>query len=215
MLLSALSLPSHPEPRLNPAILQAKRLALFTIVYNLLEAAVATAFGVHDRTLSLFGFGVDSLLEAATGAVVYWHVSGIDEKREELAEKIIGALLMALAVGLALGAALEAWQRRAPEGGEASIAIAVLSLAVMAWLYQAKLKVARALDSRALLLDAFCTKSCMWLSVLLLAGAAIYKAFGWALFDPLVTLAMAWLIWGEGKEAWDRDEHCDCEDHAH
>jgi hypothetical protein len=190
-------------------------LALFTIVYNLIEAAAATAFGVHDRTLSLFGFGLDSLLEAATGAVVYWHVAGIDEKREELAEKIIGGLLMALAVSLTVGAALEAWQRRAPEGGEASIVIAVLSLAVMAWLYRAKLKVARALDSRALLLDAFCTKSCMWLSALLLAGAAAYKAFGWALFDPIVTLAMAWLIWGEGKEAWDQDEHCDCEDDTH
>jgi divalent metal cation (Fe/Co/Zn/Cd) transporter len=197
------------------AVAKAKALAVFTIVYNILEALVATAFGAHDRTLSLFGFGLDSLLEAAAGAVVYWHLMGSDGKREELAEKAIGALLMALAGGLVLGAAMEAWQGRSPEGGEASIAIAILSLAVMGWLYRAKLQAARAIDSRALLLDAFCTKSCMWLSGLLLLGAAVFKLTGWRYFDPIVTVAMAWLIWREGREAWDEDEHCDCEEPHH
>ncbi len=185
---------------------RARSLALFTVAYNVVEGAVSIGFGSHDSVLSLVGFGLDSFLEAATALVVLWRLGGLDHEREEMAEKIIGGLLMLLALGLALGASVEFFGRRLPEHGAASIVIALVSLSVMAWLYRAKMEVAHGLNSRALLLDAFCTKSCMWLSGLLLGGALVLEVFGWRLFDPIVSLAMAWLIWREGAEAW-QDEH--------
>lgn len=42
-------------------------LALFTIVYNLAEGLVSIHFGIQDETLTLFGFGVDSFIEVASG----------------------------------------------------------------------------------------------------------------------------------------------------
>ena len=38
-------------------------LAVFTIVYNLAEGIIATWFGFHDESATLFGFGVDSFIE--------------------------------------------------------------------------------------------------------------------------------------------------------
>ena len=42
-------------------------LAIFTIVYNLIEGLVVTWFGYHDETLALFGFSVDSFIEMISG----------------------------------------------------------------------------------------------------------------------------------------------------
>src|SRR5438128_1805521 len=42
-------------------------LAIFTIVYNLVEGIVATYFGYNDETIALFGFGVDSFIELISG----------------------------------------------------------------------------------------------------------------------------------------------------
>ncbi|MEJ0032314.1 MAG: hypothetical protein WDO15_18975 [Bacteroidota bacterium] len=42
-------------------------LAIFTIVYNLVEGIIATWFGYNDETIALFGFGVDSFIELISG----------------------------------------------------------------------------------------------------------------------------------------------------
>ena len=52
---------------------RASYLAVFTIVYNLIEGAVSVWFGAADETLALFGFGVDSFIEVIS-AVGVWHM---------------------------------------------------------------------------------------------------------------------------------------------
>lgn len=196
---------------------RARFLAYFTIAYNLVEAAVAIGFGLHDEALSLFGFGLDSLLESAAGGVVLWRLSPgghADEARERRATKAIGGLLIALAAALAVGAILEAVSGRGPERTWPGVAVAGVSLAVMGWLYRAKMQAATALNSAALREDAFCTKSCMWLSALLLAGSLAFEGLGLALFDAAASAGMAWLIYKEGREAWE-GRACECGDACH
>ena len=43
------------------------QLAIFTIVYNLFEGLISVWFGYSDKTLALFGFGVDSFIEVISG----------------------------------------------------------------------------------------------------------------------------------------------------
>ena len=50
-------------------------LALLTIGYNIIEGMVSVWFGVADETISLFGFGLDSFVEVASGIGV-WHMVG-------------------------------------------------------------------------------------------------------------------------------------------
>jgi divalent metal cation (Fe/Co/Zn/Cd) transporter len=191
---------------------RARGLALFTVAYNLAEAGVSVAFGLREGSLSLVGFGGDSLIEAASACVVLWRfqsvVSGVEDARERAAQKMIGTLLCALAAFMAVSAWFS-WRNPSPlEGGQAGIWVALVSLAVMFWLYRAKSACAKALDSRALRADAFCTLSCMWLSGLLLAGSLLLAGTHLRLFDVLTTLGMSWLIFREGAEEY--DDSCDC-----
>ena len=47
-----------------------KRLEYFTIAWNSLEALIGVAAGVLARSISLVGFGVDSLIEVTSGATL-------------------------------------------------------------------------------------------------------------------------------------------------
>lgn len=42
-------------------------LAIFTILYNLVEGLIATYLGYEDESLTLFGFGADSFIEMISG----------------------------------------------------------------------------------------------------------------------------------------------------
>lgn len=63
-------------------------LAVFTILYNVIEGLVSIWFGVKDETLTLLGFGVDSFIEVMSGIgiammilrirqMVTWNISHI------------------------------------------------------------------------------------------------------------------------------------------
>lgn len=52
---------------------QANFLAVFTIIYNMIEGIVSMWFGASDETLTLSGFGVDSFIEVIS-AVGIWHM---------------------------------------------------------------------------------------------------------------------------------------------
>jgi divalent metal cation (Fe/Co/Zn/Cd) transporter len=182
---------------------QARRLAWVTLVYNLLEALASVWFGGRGGSLSLLGFGCDSMIEAASGAVVLWSLAGADPRREGAAQRWIGTLLLALALFLGLGAWMQFRSGKGPDSALPGLCIALVSLAVMAWLYRAKAALAAALDSAALKADAFCTLSCMWLSGLLLLGSAILGGTHILWFDSLTTAAMAVLIAREGAEEYD------------
>ena len=93
--------------------------------------------------------------------------------------------------------------RTACAGLAAGIVVALVSLAVMGWLYRAKMACASALKSPALKADAFCTLSCMWLSGLLLLGSLLLAGTGLLWFDAATSMAMAWLIAREGMEEYD------------
>lgn len=194
---------------------RARWLAYFSIAYNLVEAGVALGYGLHDDALSLFGFGLDSLLESASAGVVLWHLSAghaPDPAREQRATRIIGGLLITLAALLLVGAGLELFSGRGPSQTWPGIIVSSVSLAIMGWLYRAKMQAANALDSPTLREDAFCTKSCMWLSGLLLAGSLAFEGSGLSIFDALASGGMAWLIYREGREAWTGDA-CACGEH--
>ncbi len=197
---------------------RARQLAWFTVIYNVLEALACGFFGVKDGGYSLLGFGGDSLIEAASAAVVIWHFRKSSRASESSAHRLISVLLIALSSFLAVSSFFEIRKGEGPRSGSAGIVIALVSLAVMFWLYRQKMACAKALDSAALRADAFCTLSCMWLSGLLLAGSAAFAWTGIFWFDAVTTLGMAFLIAREGLEEYDESRghgHGHSEQHSH
>lgn len=188
---------------------RALALAWFTIAYNVLEGIFAVWFGLAEESVALLGFGVDSWVEVGSAVVVLWRLRGerggpLVRERERRATRIIGVLLLVLAVGVAAGAVLQLVSGTHPATTLPGTIIALVSLSFMAFLWRAKLAVARALDSRTLLADAACSRSCLQLSVVLLAGSLVFlvaPVLWWA--DAVAALALAWLI---GREGWENVE---------
>jgi len=191
-----------------------KRLEYFTIAWNVAEGVVAIVAGALAGSISLVGFGVDSLIEVTSGAALLWRMRVDDdaelrEKIERRSLKIVGVCFVALSLYIAYEAAMSLWQRAAPEHSVAGIVLAILSLIAMPLLSRAKRKVAAELNSAAMRADAKQTEFCTYLSAILLAGLLLNLVLGWWWADPVAALVMAPIIANEGREALS-GEHCEC-----
>ncbi len=192
-----------------PSLLNvALALGLVTVGYNIIEAVVSIWFGLTDDTLALLGFGVDSLVEVISGAgivhmVLRMRKSPVESRDqfERQALRITGWAFYLLAAGMILGALLNLLQGNRPATAVPGILVSLVSIATMWWLMSAKMKAGRALHSDAIIADANCTKTCLLLSVVLLASSILYELFHIGLVDAVGSLGIAWFAWKEGKES--------------
>ena len=188
-----------------------------TVGWNLVEGVIAVGAGAIASSVALIGFGVDSFVETASGAVVGWRLRAelnghADEERIEGLERRAGRIAGALLLGLAVYVVIDAGRRLLGFGAEAQesrvgIALTAISLVVMPFLGRAKLRTARALRSGALRADAYETIACSWLSLTTLLGLVLNAGFGWWWADPLAALAIVPLVVREGLEGlrcWSR-----------
>ena len=107
-----------PEYRAQ-LVRRGKRLEWLTIAWNSLEALVSLAAGVLAGSISLVGFGFDSLIELTSGAALLWRMSAdADEERRERVERtslrIVGGCFLALAVYLVVDSAKTLFLHEAP-----------------------------------------------------------------------------------------------------
>ena len=185
-------------------------LSFITIGYNLIEGGVSTFFGASDDTLALFGFGLDSFVEVLSGVGIAHMIYRMKrhpvverDNFEVTALKITGTALYILAAGLVVGAILAMINKSEPETTLAGIIIALLSILTMYFLYREKIKVGEKLESQPIISDAKCTKTCFYLSFILLASSVLYELWAIPYVDALGSIGIAWYAWKEGKEAWD------------
>lgn len=199
-------------------------LAVFTIIYNLAEGAIATYFGYSDETLALFGFGVDSFIEMISGIGVAHMIIRIQnnpdttrDKFEITALKITGFSFYALTAGLLTGAAINIYYGHKPETTFWGVVISAISIIVMLVLIYGKIQTGRALNSKPILADANCTKVCIYMSVILLISSFIYEVTGFAYADAIGTLGLAYFSISEGKECFAKSKNlalsCSCGEH--
>jgi len=198
--------------RRDEAVRQGRRLEYFTVGWNLIEAAVAIGAGVFAGSIALIGFGIDSLIETSSGAILLWRLQEGEEgeKRERRALKLVGVSLLGLAAYVAIDATKGLILKDHPEESLIGIILAAVSLVVMPLLAWAKRRVAARLNSLALVADSHQTDICAYLSAILLVGLGLNALFGWWWADPVAALAMVPMIVKEGLEAL-RGEACeDC-----
>ena len=189
----------------------ASALALITIFYNIGEGLASVFFGLEDESFALFGFGLDSFVEVASGIGI-WHMIGRIRKHgsenldkfEKTALKVTGGGFYVLTAGLAVTAVINLYQGHKPETTFWGIVISLISIATMWLLIHYKVKAGKALNSQAILSDAACTRTCLQLSVVLLVASVGYKFTGIGGFDSAGTLVIAGLCWREGKEAFEK-----------
>jgi divalent metal cation (Fe/Co/Zn/Cd) transporter len=109
-----------------------------------------------------------------------------------------------LTAGLVIAAAINLIQGHRPETTFWGIVISSISIITMWLLIRYKLRVGRALGSDAIIADANCTKTCMYLSFLLLVSSLGYEFTGIGSLDSIGSLGIAWLAFREGREAFQK-----------
>ncbi|MEQ9286769.1 MAG: cation transporter [Cyclobacteriaceae bacterium] len=198
-------------------------LSVITIFYNLVEGGISTFYGSKDETLALFGFGVDSFVEVLSGigiAHMIWRMAKYDiSKRdsfERTALKITGSAFYVLATGLVIGVVINLYVGARPVTTQVGIVLSILSIATMYFLYKSKLKVGKKLNSAPIISDANCTKTCFYLSFILLGSSLIYQLFSIPYIDEVGSLGIAWYAFKEGKEAFDKanNDSLNCDDNC-
>ena len=192
-------------------------LAVVTVFYNLAEGLVSMWFGYADETLTLFGFGVDSLVEVVSSIGVWHMVSRIQaspntnpDTFEQRALRITGGSFYVLATGLLASAGLNLYQHHKPETTLSGIVIGCIAIVAMWLLTHYKMKVGRELGSQAIMADAGCSRVCLYLSVILVATSLAYKFTGIGSLDAIGTLLIAWFSWKEGREAFQKAKGISC-----
>lgn len=198
-------------------------LSLITIFYNIAEGVISVYFGTEDETLALFGFGVDSFVEVISGIgilhmIIRMKRSNVNKRDgfERTALKITGFSFYILTAGLIFGSFLNIINDVKPETTIVGIIVSVISIFTMYYLMNAKLKVGKELKSDAIIADANCTKTCFYLSFLLLASSGLYELFQISYIDIAGSLGIAYFAFKEGKEAFEKSVSenlaCACHD---
>ena len=192
-------------------------LAVITIFYNILEGLVSIYFGIEDETLALFGFGLDSFVEVISGVGI-WHMikrikrnyDAIPDYFEKQALKITGTAFYILSTGLIATALINIFQGHKPENTFWGIVISLISIVTMWLLIHYKIKVGKQLDSQAIVADANCTKTCLYLSIILLLSSAGYELTGIGGLDSIGAIFIAGLSFKEGRESFQKARGLSC-----
>jgi hypothetical protein len=186
-------------------------LGIFTVFYNLLEGLVSISFGISDGALTLFGFGMDSFIEVASGIGIVAMVLRIRQNPgmprsqfERTALRITGTSFYLLAAGLAISAIYNLFTGHKPETSLPGLIISVISIAMMWALVAGKRKVGRTLNSAPILADANCTLACIYMSLVLLAASLIYELTGFGFIDSIGALGLIYFSVNEGRESFEK-----------
>jgi divalent metal cation (Fe/Co/Zn/Cd) transporter len=182
---------------------------LFAIGWMVIEAAVALSIGFATHSVSLQGFGLDSLVELVAGGILVFRLlveqRGGSTARIETAERraawVTAISLFGLAAYIVGDSIFALVSRTQPEASWWGVGLAITAVIIMPLLWQGKLRVARHIKSAALRADAACSITCAYMAGVLLVGLLLNRFFGWWWADPLAALALVYFLVQEGREA--------------
>jgi divalent metal cation (Fe/Co/Zn/Cd) transporter len=212
---------SSPSPSRREQVRLGIGIEMVTIVWMVIEASVALTTGILTRSVSLEGFGIDSIIELVAGGILLWRLlverRGGSAERVERAERraswVTAIGLFALAGYIVADSTWTFLSRTHPESSWWGVGLAVAAAIIMPLLWQGKLRVANRIGSAALRADAACSVTCAYMSLALLVGLLLNRFLGWWWADPLAGLALVYFIVQEGREAWHEartGESCSC-----
>lgn len=178
-------------------------LVLLTILYNIAEGLVAVWFGLEADSISLVGFGFDSIIEVSAAVLMLWRLivqlkqtdDEAVEQTETSVRRFVGITFFLLSAYITYEASSALWNQQGPEASIVGVVLAVLSLLIMPLLAWGEIRAATEINSESLRSEAKETIACSILSLILLIGLAAKVLFGWWWADPVAGLCMVpWLI---------------------
>lgn len=148
------------------------RLEVITVCWLAVEVVLSFTAGLLARSLLLTAFGIDSVIELISGAVLLWRLTveadGGEQSRikraEERATWLVAVALALLCLYVLATAIIGLITRAKPEGSPLGIAISAAAIPVMVWLAIAKRRIAGRIASDALAGDATSSLTCAYMA---------------------------------------------------
>ena len=189
-----------------------KILSVVTIVWGGAEAVVALWSAARTHSVSLTGFGLDSVIEVLSALAVWWRMShemdhGRRHRAEHVSLRVTGYLLLCLAAWVFFDASVHLICREAARVGVAGIAITAAAIVCMPLLSREKRRIGSALSSNAMLTDSKQTDFCMYQAAIVLLGLLCRALFGINWTDGVAALILVPFLVRAGVLAL-RGEQC-------
>jgi len=177
-------------------------LTYITLGWMTIEGAASLLLGWASKSLLLEAFGIDSVIELFSAAVLLWRLrveaNGVAtsehvDQVERRAARLIGYSLYALVAYIVLNLSYGLFiAKRITDTHESvwGILIGAVAKVGMPVLAGYKLKVAARLNSPALRADAIESITCGYLSIVLMIGLAATWLLGWWWLDSVAALAL-------------------------
>ncbi len=206
------------------AVRLALLLTYITLGWMTIEGAAALLLGWASKSLLLEAFGIDSVIELFSAAVLLWRLrveaSGVAAVEhvdvvELRAARLVGYSLYVLVVYVVLNSGYGLFiAKRITDTHESvwGILIGAVAKVGMPILAAYKLKVAARLNSRALRADAVESITCGYLSIVLMIGLGATRLLGWWWLDSAAALALIPFLIKEARAAISGEPCCTCKD---
>ena len=187
---------------------RARLLAGTSLTYNVAEAGIAIAAGLAAGSVALIGFGLDSVIDVSSAAIILWQFAHrLPESRERQAQRLMAVAFGLLAAYVAVESVRALAVGAEPDASPVGIGLMVASLIIMPFLSRAQRRTGRALGSAAVTADGTQTALCAWLSAAVGLGLVLNATLGWSWADPVAGLVIAVVAAREAVASW-RGEGC-------
>src|SRR5436190_7858728 len=199
-------------------------LTYITLGWMTIEGAASLLLGWASKSLLLEAFGIDSVIELFSAAVLLWrlrieasgtatfeHVNLVERR----AARLIGYSLYVLVAYVILNSGYGLFiAKRITDTHESvwGILIGLVAKIGMPILAAYELKVAARLNSRALRADAIESITCGYLSIVLMIGLAATWLLGWWWLDSVAALALIPFLIREARAAITGESCSACSD---
>jgi divalent metal cation (Fe/Co/Zn/Cd) transporter len=173
-----------PEER-GRLLRRGRRLEATTLGWNVAGIVALAIATTQARSVALFGFGLDSVIEIGASTVVLWELADTAHDRQPRALRLIGWAFVALAAYLAVQSTVVLAVGYRSHHSLLGIIWTALTAAVMFTLAAGKARTGALLNNPVLQTEGRVTTIDATLACVVLAGLVLHTALGWWWADPV------------------------------
>jgi len=174
-------------------------ISIISIIIQLIISVVAIVQGLKVDSSGTFGFGVETILDIATRAIVIWRFSGSSgmkfSDQKELKAVILLSILMCLfSVGVIVKVIIALTKESKPFKELKLMIICNVGFASFAILSWCKLVVGQKIQSKAVIMDAISTFCATGMAMALLMSLLVYHFTNLWFLDSIVAIIICLLM---------------------
>ena len=174
-----------------PSIKKALVLEYITLLWNVIGCITVIIASLHSSSVSLFAFGIDSIIEIFASLIVIWQIKAINKNKEALAMKLIGIAFLLLAIYIIVQSTLTVIHHTKSHPSFSGIVWLTITAVAMFLLAYGKRTLGIKINNTIVIKEAKVTLIDALLAVSVLIGLLLTKYFAWWWADTTASAIIA------------------------